>query len=106
MEKGKVIAEVSIVPLGTASSSLSDYVSSCLQLLQEATDIRYELTAMGTIIEGPLDRVLSLVAKMHQVPFDKGAQRVLTTVKIDDRRDKVATMENKVGAVLKKMRKA
>ena len=38
---------------------------------------------------------------MHEVPFSKGALRVVTTLKIDERRDKVLTMEGKVESVLK-----
>ena len=54
---------------------------------------------MGTIIEGPLEQVLELAQRMHEVPFALGSKRVLTTIKIDDRRDKLATIESKVTAV-------
>jgi uncharacterized protein YqgV (UPF0045/DUF77 family) len=36
------------------------------------------------------------------VPFEKGAGRVYTTIKIDDRRDKTATMESKLLSVREK----
>ncbi len=97
--KEQVIAEIQIAPLGTPTTSLSQYVASCLNVLKQAPDVSYELTAMGTIIQGPLERVLDLAQKMHEVPFAMGAKRVLTTIKIDDRRDKLATMESKVKAV-------
>ena len=54
---------------------------------------------MGTIIQGPLERILDLAQKMHEAPFAIGAERVLTSITIDDRRDKLATMESKVKAV-------
>ena len=41
----------------------------------------------------------ALVQQMHQVPFDMGAQRVVTTIKIDDRRDKPVTIDGKLNAV-------
>jgi len=97
--KERIIAEVSIVPIGTPTSSLSQYVSACLHVLQKASDIQYQLTAMGTIIEGPLERVLELIQQMHEVPFGMGVQRVVTTIKIDDRRDKLVTIEGKVESV-------
>ena len=56
---------------------------------------------MGTIIEGPLEKILEVTRQMHEVPFERGAQRVSTTLKIDDRRDKVATIVGKVKAVKK-----
>ena len=71
--KEQVIVEVSIVPVGTPASGLGSYVAACLQILKDASDIRYQLTAMGTIIEGPLERVLELVGHMHEVPFKMGA---------------------------------
>ena len=96
----EVIAELTIVPLGTATTSLSRYVSACHSILKEAKDVNYELTAMGTIVQAPLKRVLELVQKMHEVPFSMGAKRVSTTIRIDDRRDKPATIESKVKAVI------
>jgi len=97
----QVIAQVTVIPLGTASTSLSRYVAACHDCLKRAQDISYQLTAMGTIIQGPLPRLLELVGEMHQVPFTLGAARVLTTLSIDDRRDKLATIEGKVAAVNK-----
>jgi uncharacterized protein (TIGR00106 family) len=97
--KEQVIAEIKIVPLGTETTSLSRYVKACTMLLKEANDITYQTTAMGTIIQGPLGRVLELVQQMHEIPFNMGAKRVSTTISIDDRRDKLATIESKVKAV-------
>lgn len=97
--KESVIAEIHIVPLGTATTSLSRYVAACLDVVKQAQDISYQITAMGTIIQGPLERILELTRKMHEVPFAMGATRVATTIRIDDRRDKLQTMEGKVKAV-------
>jgi len=101
-----VIAEVSIVPIGTAGTSLSSYVAGCLAALEKDKTVRHLLTPMGTIIEGRLDNVLRVIMKMHEVPFTAGAARVVTTIKIDDRRDRKATMERKVKSVLAKRRSA
>lgn len=100
----QVIAEVSVIPLGTASASLSKYVAACVDTIKQAPDVSYQLTAMGTIIQGPLKRVLEVAQKMHQAPFAQGVQRVVTTIKIDDRRDKPLTIEGKVQAVVERMR--
>jgi len=100
--KEQIIAEIHVVPLGTATTSLSRYVAACLDTIKQAQGISYQLTAMGTIIQGPLERVLELAQKIHEVPFTMGAKRVATTIYIDDRRDRLATMEDKVKAVLSK----
>lgn len=97
------IVEVSVVPIGTGSPSISRYVAQAVEVLQNEKDVKYELTGMGTIIEGDLERVLTVVRKMHQTVFDSGATRVLTTIKIDDRRDKAATSSSKVASVKKKI---
>ena len=97
------IVEVSVVPIGTQSPSVSKYVAKAVQVLQEEKGIKYQLTAMGTIIEGDLERLLNLVRKMHQTAFDAGAMRVVTTIKIDERRDKPSSISSKVDAVKKEL---
>jgi uncharacterized protein (TIGR00106 family) len=98
------IVEASIAPLGTGSTSISKYVAQCHQILENEDRIKYQLTPMGTIFEGDLDVILEVIRKMHEIPFDQGAMRVSTLIKIDDRRDKDASMENKVRAVEEKLR--
>jgi len=95
------IAEVSIVPIGTKSTSLSNYVAGCLKVLEDS-GLTYELHGMGTIIEGDLREIIEVVLKMHEVPFLAGTLRVATSIKIDDRRDKEASVKSKVTAVLRK----
>jgi len=97
--KEPVIAEIKIIPIGTATTSLSRYIAACINTVKQAHDMSYQLTAMGTIIQGPLEGVLELAQKMHEVPFAMGAKRVVTTISIDDRRDKSATIDSKVKAV-------
>lgn len=92
------IVEVSILPLGTGTPSVSRYVVDVLKVLKES-NLKYELTAMGTIIEGDLDEVLRWVRKMHEIPFKEGIKRVVTTIAIDDRRDKELTIKGKIRAV-------
>jgi uncharacterized protein YqgV (UPF0045/DUF77 family) len=36
---------------------------------------------------------------MHEVPFEAGAQRVVTHITIDERRDKALTIQSKLNAV-------
>jgi uncharacterized protein (TIGR00106 family) len=97
------IAEVSVVPLGTKTPSVSQYVARAVKALEQEKGIRYEMTAMGTIIEGDLDRILAVAKKMHEGTFGEGVARVLTTVEIDDRRDKAQGMKEKVDSLKKKL---
>jgi uncharacterized protein (TIGR00106 family) len=97
------IAEISIVPLGTKTPSVSQYVARAIKVLEKEKDIKYEITPMGTIVEGDLDRILAVVRKMHEGVFGEGVARVSTTVKIDDRRDKAQGMKDKVDSLKKKL---
>jgi uncharacterized protein (TIGR00106 family) len=98
------ILEISVVPIGTGETSLSAYVADCLRMLKKEK-VRYELSSMGTNIEGDLKDLFKIALNLHRVPFKKGAQRVVTTMKIDDRRDKKGTLEGKKKAVRSKLRK-
>lgn len=97
------IGEVTVIPIGTGSTSLSSYVADMQRVLQTVEGITYELTSMGTIIEGPVGRILAAVEALHESPFTSGAQRVSTSLKIDDRRDKPSTSRSKLEAVERKL---
>jgi uncharacterized protein (TIGR00106 family) len=97
------IAEVSIVPLGTKTPSVSQYVARAVKVLERDKDVKYQVTAMGTILEGDLDMILAVVKRMHEAVLVEGVVRVLTTIKIDDRRDKPQTMNEKLDSVKKKL---
>jgi len=96
------IVFVTIAPLGTASSSLSAYVAGVERILRDS-GLKHELTAMGSIIEGDLDAILRVIREMHEQPFGQGAVRVSTLIKIDDRRDKKASMDAKIRSVRQKL---
>lgn len=100
---GKIIAEVTVVPLGTATASLSAFVAAAEKVLQKFPALKSMLTPMSTILEGELDEVLAAVRAMHEAPFAQGAMRVSTTLRIDDRRDKPITMAGKLAAVKSKL---
>ena len=97
------LVEVSIIPIGTGSPSLSRYIARAVEVLQGEKDIKYELTAMGTVIEGDLAQLMALVGKMHEAVFDAGVMRVLTTVNIDDRRDKTSSLSGKVESLKREL---
>ncbi len=98
------IVNITVIPLGTGNTSLSSYGAACQrELEQHGAGLKYELTAMGTIIEGDLERILPLIQRLHEVPFKHGAARVSTTISIDDRRDRAISMAGKVNSVREKL---
>lgn len=97
------IAEVTVIPIGTATTSLSSYVAEMQRILKQQDGITYELTSMSTIIEGELNMIWRAIEALHEAPFLSGAQRVSTSVKIDDRRDQVSSSEQKIQSVQEKL---
>jgi len=97
------IVEVAIIPMGTGSTSVSQYVADCHKVLEDEKRIKLVLSPMGSVLEGDLDVIFTAIRKMHEVPFNKGALRVSTTIRIDDRRDKAASMEQKLKSVKDKI---
>jgi uncharacterized protein (TIGR00106 family) len=95
----KVIAEVTFSPLGTATPSVSPYVAAALAELAHHPQVRYQLGAMSTVLEGERADVIAAVEAMNEAVFRAGAQRVGTTLKIDERRDKETSAAHKVSAV-------
>jgi len=92
------IMEISIIPLGTYTTSFSHFVVEFQNVLKNK-GIAFELTDMGTIIEGQLPQLLNILQELHEIPFEMGEKRVYTVVKIDDRRDKKTALGDKVRSV-------
>ncbi len=99
------IVAVSIAPLGTGSTSVSAFVAAAERVLREETRVRHQLGPMFTTIEGELPVIFEVILRMQEAVFAAGAQRVSTVIKIDERRDKVASMEEKVRAVEEKLQR-
>ena len=97
------VLSISVVPVGTGSTSVSSYVAQCQEELARFPSVKCQLTPMATILEGSLEDCLAAAAALHGVPFDRGAKRVLTTIVIDDRRDAPVTMEGKIASVRRKL---
>ena len=93
------VVEVRITPIGTKGSSMTRYVARAVDAIKGEKEVRYQITATGTIMEGNLDVIIGMVRKMHDSVFDGEVNRVLTTIEIDDRRDKAVSLESSVKSV-------
>jgi len=98
------IMEISIVPVGTKAPSVSRHVAKAVVILNKEKDITYQLMSMGTIIEtDSVEKLLEIAGKMHKAVLCEDVQRIVTSIKIDDRIDKSITMQGKIDAVKKKL---
>lgn len=95
----KVIAEIVTSPVGEGVS-LSKFVKEAIKEIDNFSGIRVFHHPMGTVIEADsIDQVMEVTKLAHEAIFRAGAKRVVTSLKIDDRRDKERRMEDKVEAV-------
>ena len=77
--------EIAVYPLGTDNASITKEVSKVFNVLDNC-DLTYQITTMGTIIEGTLDELFALARELHEAVFSDSVKRVITTIKIDDKR--------------------
>jgi len=98
-----ITAELTLIPIGTSSTSLSKYIAAGINVLDKM-GVKYEVNGLGTLIEtDSADKLFDTVKAVHEALFDAGAQRVATHLKIDDRRDFQKTLEDKVKSVREKL---
>ncbi len=101
-----MVIEFSVVPIGRGGE-LAGPVARVLDLVDQS-GLPYQLTAMGTLVEGEWDELMGLVRRCHEAMRDSGA-RVYTHITIDDRpgasgriAGKVRDVEQVLGRTLKK----
>lgn len=91
-----MLVEFSVVPLGKGES-VSEYVAECMKIVRKS-DVRYLLTPMATILEGEMDEVMGVIMKCHTRVLEM-SDRVITTIKIDDRKGRKDAMTGKIKSV-------
>ena len=92
-------AEVSMIPLGTNTTSLSRYIAKAIKAMKEQ-GIDCKVNAMGTLIESDdIDKLFNSIKHARDALFDEGVKRIEIIIRIDERRDKPKSMEEKVKAV-------
>ncbi len=97
----KVIADVSVAPLGVGVS-LSPYIAACERILRDA-GLKLHLHAYGTNVEGEWDEVFAAIRRCHEAVHAMGAPRVSTVIKVGTRTDRDQTMEEQVRSVESKL---
>lgn len=88
-----VLLEFSMFPTDKGESK-SRYVSQIISLIDQS-GLNYQLTPMGTIIEGEWEEVMALVSKCfnHLKPQ---ANRIFSTIKVDYRNSEGSRMKSKI----------
>ena len=97
------IMHLTIIPLGTQTTSLGKFVAEIRKTL-EVAGVPFQLTDMGTIIEGDSRDLLELAGRLAELPFKNGVQRVVTQISLDDRRDKKISLGDKTASVAARLK--
>ena len=93
-----ILAQLSVYPLGEGTS-VGRFVKQGVKIIK-GSNFKYEIGSFSTVIEVPdLDSLFLLVKKVHQAHLEEGAKRIVIDLKVDDRRDKEATLESKLNSV-------
>jgi uncharacterized protein (TIGR00106 family) len=93
-----MIASLSVYPIGQGTS-LSRFVSRGVAVIKES-GLPFEIGPMSTSFEAQdLEAIFEVVKKVHAAHVAEGAQRVVIELKVDDRRDKKATILTKKESV-------
>ncbi|MCE5270398.1 MTH1187 family thiamine-binding protein [bacterium] len=98
-----MLAELTMFPLGKVSG-LSAEVSKVLELI-ERSGLPYQLTAMGTLVEGEWDEVMGLVGRCRERLLQDN-ERLYIVLKIDDHKGRTGKLSGKVASVEKKLGRA
>jgi uncharacterized protein (TIGR00106 family) len=91
--------DLTVIALGRPDASASAYIAEIQRRLARQDRVRYVMHAMGTSLEGTTADILAVVGELHAVPFELGVPRVYTVLKLDERRDREQTLEDKVASV-------
>jgi uncharacterized protein (TIGR00106 family) len=93
-----VIAEISVIPLGSGAS-VSKFVKAALKEIK-SSKVKFTVGPMSTTIEtDSIDELFEVLKKAHESVFEMGSKRVVTLIKIDDRRDRKSSIQRKLNSI-------
>ena len=79
---GHVLAEIQVIPrpAGTADDRYR-HVDAAIAVIQ-ASGLKYEVHGLGTVVEGPPEKIWPLLQAVHQATLEAGAERTLSIIKV------------------------
>lgn len=86
----KTVADIKIDPIGEGTS-IRGPVEEAIEMLGES-GLRTRVHALGTEVEGDMDKVLAAIEHIHQRLHEEGHQRISTSIRLETRTDRPATM--------------
>jgi len=97
-------AEISIYPIATRTTSVSFYIAKAIESIKKIEGLRYEINSMGTVLESDnIDTINKATKEMIETDHNLGITRTEIIIKIDSRKDKQVSMEEKVESIKKQI---
>ncbi len=77
-----MLAEIQVLPrpAGTPEDRYK-HVDAAIAVIQ-ASGLRHEVHALGTVVEGPPEKVWPLLQAVHEATLDSGSERTLSIIKV------------------------
>ena len=96
-------AEISLYPIATKTTSASFYIARAIETIQNMDNLKFEINSMGTILESDdIDVIYQAAKKMTEAIHNLGINREVI-IKIDSRKDKHLSMNEKINSIKKYM---
>jgi uncharacterized protein (TIGR00106 family) len=99
-------AEISVIPIVSGrdnnnNTGMSKYIAKAFDAIRGIEGINAVLTAMGTQIESSdFQNILKAINATHDsLRKEDNIKRIISTIRIDERRDKSATLNDRVQSV-------
>jgi uncharacterized protein YqgV (UPF0045/DUF77 family) len=109
-----VHAEISVIPIissrgdnenTNSDSGMSKYIARAFDAIRKIEGINVVLTSMGTHIETTdFEKILYMLLRIW-LRQEGNVMRIISTIRIDERRDKSATFGGRMRSVQKKLQK-
>ncbi|NIR51967.1 MTH1187 family thiamine-binding protein [candidate division KSB1 bacterium] len=88
-----MLAYVNFVPIGTGEE-MKELLAKAMKIIHKS-ELDYQLTSMGVIIEGDWNEIMTLAKKCHDEIMNF-AERMSTTITVDDRKDMTERLKKNV----------
>lgn len=100
----KCTADFCLIPIGTPSASVSEYIAEVQRLvrnhpLTRSGTVKWSMHSAGTTLEGSWDDVTRMMGQAHQILHEQGVVRIQTDIRIGSRTDKKQSIQDKVDVV-------
>ena len=95
-----MLAQMSLFPLGK-TSGMSQDVAKVIELI-EKSGLPYQVTSMGTLIEGEWEEVIELIGRCRKKLLEQH-ERIYMVLKVDDQPGVTGKLTGKVDSVERKL---